>query len=382
MRSLVLAMTIGAFSLPAPAATSPDAVRAWLNEEWARAQELPHFDGFSIAWRLLEHTTHSEEEIARLRDEVQGKPHHPMRTVLELIDERARTGRPSVTGEFRLFLAGEAWRFCESLPNGEYIDRARTPTQPWQLSSRSLVLFDPRDAGVQGRSVDGQEFTFMPMVGELLFGALNLGRISRISLQPPRIDGNRWRAIARSAAAPGPKAVFAVEYAGRWNDDLGRGFVDEFTIIEHGSRPEVVGERRLFRDWAFHPIARMWIAARSDRYLASGKLTRTLELISVDPLPPGGFAAIAAPPAVNGADPIRGSFTFTSIVDHRESSFSQREPDTGSWQHSSLPTPPRASPGGWLRILGWSVLVAASALLAFLIVRRRRILLRERVETS
>lgn len=336
MRSLVLAMTIGAFSLPAPAATSPDAVRAWLNEEWARAQELPHFDGFSIAWRLLDHTTHSEEEIARLRDEVQGKPHHPMRTVLELIDERARTGRPSVTGEFRLFLAGEAWRFCESLPNGEYIDRARTPTQPRQLSSKSLVLFDPRDAGVQGRSVDGQEFTFMPMVGELLFGALNLGRISRISLQPPRIDGNRWRAIARSAAAPNPSAVFAVEYAGRWDDDLGRGFVDEFTIIEHGSRPEVVGERRLFRDWAFHPIARMWIAARSDRYLASGKLSRTLELISVDPLPPGGFAAIAAPPAVDGTDPIRGAVTFTSVVDHREGSFSHREPVSGTWSGSSL----------------------------------------------
>lgn len=366
-------MTIGAFSLPAPAAVSPEAVRAWLDEEWVRAQRIPRFDGFGLTWRQLDHTTQSEEEIARMRDEVQGKPHHPMRGVLELIDERFRTGSPTTSAVFTLFLDGEGrWRFNRTTPFGEYFDCVRTADAPWRLTSKSLVLYDPGESDVPGKTVTDEEASFLPMIGELLFGGLNLGRISRIDLGRVVVEGSRWRAVAGRPTDVPAQLRFTVEYLGRWDNEHQRGFVEEFRIIEHGSRPDAVGQRRTFLDWAFHPVARMWIAARSDRYLATGQLSRTLEFVSADPLPPGGFAAIAAPPAVDGADPIRGPVTFTSIVDHRVGLRSDLDRESGLMLQSPLPLPTESSGSSRLRVLGWVLLILASAFLGLLLVRRHR----------
>jgi hypothetical protein len=349
---------------PAFAAPTREQVQAWFDAEWKEANEFPSFGHMSIAWRLEEYTALDADEVARLRSEVEGRPEHPRLIDLQRIDERARTGKPTIIGRYQLFWDGDgAWRYCTSY-DSVYIDHVQHARQPWRMSDTTLIMLDPERMGKDDEhQTDRQRNVFIPSLGRLLYGGLSAGRISQLVPSPVQIEGDGW-SVTLARTAPGSTTTsFEATVRGRWDTDAGRGFVTSWTITS-SPRSETVGSGYAIEDWHVDATAGRWIARRAVHRDARGRATRADILESVTLLEHGGIEAYLAPPGPDATDPVRGKVTYTGFSDLRNAPPAPPSTTTPPW------TQPPERPGlGW-RHAGWGVLSLAVGVLIASIVRR------------
>lgn len=370
MRTLAFAIVVALLTRPLQvldgassaegALPSREQVQRWRDEAWAAAALAPNLNGWSLAWAELRPSVMSDAEFADLEARVRGRPEHPELPDYEAETQRRRTGKP-LEMRYRLFSEGEGrWRVnIDPAPN-VHIDSVVTAEGAWRLTGESLRLFDQARLGADGSGEDVRQEVnvFLPQVGRLLHGGFSAGRVSDVVPGPVEVRDGRWRFTAERRVPGSNAPTLAMLYEGDWNADAGRGFVRSARIVANQYKPESVGAFEQFEDWRWDDRLRRWTAARAQVFMPDGRMHREFVLVSVDPLPPGGFDAVTTPPDVSSPDAIRGAVALTEIVDHGRGIATRLGPD-GSWTTNRLDGAPNTKTDHRARVAGWLALAGA-----------------------
>ncbi|MGQ0626847.1 MAG: hypothetical protein ACT4PL_01955 [Phycisphaerales bacterium] len=341
-------------------------VQRWLDDEWTKWQSATAYEGCRAVWTTKWHLTRSLEEIAQLRKDVEGRPHHPGRVELANIDMQLRGELPGF--EFDAYVSRlDAWRFNLKNDSGGFVDTVFTPAESWSMTPESLTLYEARIArsGSDPRQRPQNERNVMkPMLDEFLSGAMGFAVDAGFERQPATITGAKW-AFPVQRVVQGT-AVMSGIYAGRFDEALRRGFVESYTITDSAYSSAAKGERWEFSDWKFEPGTGLWHAGKSRRFVA-GKLTTSLTVKSVEPLSPAVFAQVIQPPTADRSDAVRQVKRPASFEDFRELRSARME--GGKLVMDSL-APPATEPVPTLRWVGWGMLGCA-AVFGVVVWRRR-----------
>jgi len=322
--------------------------------------ELP--ERLDVRWRMERTLVPDPAALAAVRERVKDRPEHPDRLRLESI-ERRRAGREYF--DRRLLVGpGGAARVCRS--NGtapaEYFDTVLDSERLWSLSPLQLTLSKPGGAGWENAAAlvaDRAELLV------LLTGGLS--ELGNLDLTPDQseVSGDAWR-VRWLAASRGATA----QAKGRWGRDPSARTVEELNV-EIGSGPDAIRVSWRSEGWSVLPSLGLPAAARVHEVTRPGWDDRLFTLTSADLLDITTVSAALKPPAIDGADPIRGPVTFTSVTDSTGSEpiFSTRDAD-GTFRI----TPRSATPSGQreasLRTWGWVLMAMFAA--AFIVLRVRR----------
>lgn len=360
------------FLLSTPAVAQPTVaeVQAWFDSEWDAAKSLPELGDASIGWRLDLVYIPPRSELERLRREVPGKPDHPEKHLLQAYEERLR-GKPTSMPR-RLWSHGPGqWRWNTDLPTGEFIDTVVMPKQAWSQSSAAIAIVDPRDGYPMGVGWPRQENTFWPELAHLLFGGLSVAGLPGVHPRPVALDGESWRVEVILGDTENASQSVALEYQGRWDAGVGRGFVERLEVVANGFDPSSVGETTLYHDWEWNREIGRWVARQVEFFKPGGRADRVLVFEAASLGAPGEFDRVTALPGESTPDPVRGSIDYAQITDYRKGVVASVGPD-GTVHEKSLP---QAAAGmrrdGWYRVAGWVAggCVVLAVLAAF--VRRR-----------
>ncbi|MBX3393596.1 MAG: hypothetical protein KF787_13225 [Phycisphaeraceae bacterium] len=358
---------------PSASATQASAVAAWMKEEWARAQKLPAFGGTGIRYKTEMPARLTDEERARLEEQVRGRPEHPRRHELAAESSRATHG-PSISTT-TLFSDGSGWRYAYDRSPTNFFDTTLTKKRAWRLTHESLILSDPalsRDM-VNNPEVwfEGDESVFLPEAGYLLFGGLNAGTYSRIIPDPVRVNGDRWTMEASMAGRDETGMPFySVRFDGRWDPEHGRGFVEKCRIVRHGEA-RYIGYATRMSGWKQVPELNCWVASRAEDVDAEGKPWRVLVFDGV--VETGlTFDELTRVPSADGSDPLRPKPNLSVVADYRSGTLIKTEADgdTRTMPLVRSVTPPVTAKRSWLRWSGW--LILGGVLLASIYLVKRR----------
>lgn len=345
---------------------SKSEIEAWFEREWAAAQAMPDLGDCSIAWNLEFWSVPPEDEIARLRESVAGKPDHPGRRELERID-RCLLGDPPVLARRVWARSAEAWRSNTTFERGGFIDSSMSPKFVWQLGHAQLTIGDLAEADGSMADVRSELYTFWPELGRLLFGGLSDGAISGMTRGTLQWDGSLWT-VTLAFGPPDKSPALETEISGRWDPALARGFVVGERVVTNTVRPADIGSELVYDEWKYIEALGRWVASRVEERAPDGGLQRAYVFVDAWKGSPGEFEQVVAVPKIDADDPVRGRPTFTRLVDYRNGTLRDRE-GNGETFNRALPLSDRPEARAWHRWLGW---VTAAALLGGLIAIRLR----------
>lgn len=274
------------------------------------------------------------------------------------------------TSRSRLFAENGAWRYCGELTDAAYIDTVLAPHSSWKLSDQGVIIYDTQtalDDSSQLYRPRTNEYIFLPEIDRFLHGGLGIAARAHLTPGLPQCDGSNWR-VRCSRESGG--FVQSVDFKGRWDETLGRGFVESSTIAQSDGRPETVGCREEFLSWELDAEHHRWIAREVRRFDHRGRHWRTSRLEALLPMPPGGFSSLVAIPTAGRDDPIRGSVNFTTIADYRSGELTHTEPD-GKVTTRALPAPAPSQSRNAVQKIGWSLLAAIGGFALIVVLRRR-----------
>lgn len=370
MAAIVTIVASGGHTVALAGQPQHETVRAWFDAEWERSLKFPSFDGYSIAFETADHLPVDPDEVARLRAQVKGKPEHPQ--FADLMQYEAMLKAP-VVNRFRVFSGGQdRWRFNADMQGGVWLDVAISDRASWNLTSDILRLFDRSQEGIDlEQSVGSHTYTFMPILGRILWGGLTLGRQASLTPSDFRVAGDRWSVTLATKPESPPNVTFHVVVEGRWDDSAKRGFAEALKVIKNGFAPEAVGESDRYLDWTYEPAAQRWLCRRIEQFDPKGKLLHVYRLLSIEPLPAGGLDAVLRAPEPTGEDVIRGPLTVRHFEDRASRKYRSV---AGGVVSESRPLPMSSTPKrpstSWLRPVGWTIL--AVLVVTFIAMKFRR----------
>lgn len=190
------------------------------------------------------------------------------------------------------------------------------------------------------------------------------------SATPPNVDalvvnGDQW-----SFMLPGADRNSEHHFFGRWDEHLGRGFVEriEFRSTADPKRPQT--NVTLIEGWTFDETCSRWIAASTTMFNGEGVPIYRIQFDDVLPFDKDSFAELLKVPALDAGatDPIRGNITASSVVDYRNNAWQQRSPD-GSLSEIA---PVQDSSTDMVTIAGRVILVLVGGIVLLVVLRRFR----------
>lgn len=369
---VIFALAVAVEAAPHQGQPEFPSVGAWFDAAWDEAQGLPDLEDHSIAWRVETWDLPSPAEIARLRDQVSGRPDHPGRHTLERV-ERCNAGDPPII-RYQLWSRGDgAWRIAESYEGGGYLDGALNGQSAWQMTPRRLDRgSDAAFAGDSMASLRSTLYTFWPQVSRLYFGGLSDGAISEIQRSEcvERDDGS-WSVDLWWGESIG-SADYVAEVSGTWDSRTGLGRIESERIRINSAHPASVGSGAEYLDWEYVPELSRWIAGRVEERRADDELERVIVFEGVKLGQPGEFERATAMPRANRADLVRGQPTFVQVVDHRPSARTGTSSGSTDGGADAVVPDNRSHSIGriWRRWLGW--IVAGSIVVGLLLLRLHR----------
>ncbi|MDQ7013122.1 MAG: hypothetical protein Q9O74_04415 [Planctomycetota bacterium] len=337
-------------------AQTEDDVRAWFADAWLQAAATPSLPGFRIELHVEYPPQYTDEHLAALRRQAEGKPDHPNWTIIRAEERRRR--QPFDASRITIWTDDrEGWRYSRSYLTSttdkpSYIDAVVSDSVMWQLTPEELHVADSRDGTATGAHGDARlrEGAMRTYLRELLLGRLGngadngFGPDGRIEVLP---DG-RWAAYVAHPERG------AHRFEGTWDASLGRGFVETIEIVEtpdefakfRGTRYEIAG-------WYFDDTAQRWLARTASEISPDGVVDHKTVLDAVMSVTPDELDAVFAVPPVEGSDPVRGEVTFRSLYDHRPTALARHDlgPDraiVGSTDLSGASSFRRWRVGGWV----------------------------------
>lgn len=242
-----------------------------------------------------------------------------------------------------------------------YLDHVLTPEYAWKLTPSWLVLLDPKQPWPEGHLIHAVGGRAASEVSLMLTGGLHLAKAWKTEPGDILQEQGRWTCRFRS-----PSGTESMEFEGRWDPVVERGFVEGLRVNTASKRSVVYR----FNGWHFQPAAERWIA-RSVEY-DDGRLRYLLELDKVWVEPREVFDNFLKTPDFGAVDGIRGVLQIQSLTDFRvDPPLSRVSTPEGikEMDHDQLNQVERRAQARF-RQLGWSV--CGLVVLAIVYQRLRR----------
>lgn len=362
MYGALLVSAVCAFIGLQPGGVHSDRFAAWLEQAWTDAQELPQLDGVVLRIRSTNVDQGAPGELERLRADVSGRPDHPGRRRLDSLEQTA-LGLPYWSVMTVRLADSNRWRINFDDSHGFFFDTALNDGVFWRFGANQLTIgeasaappgFEPESSLADFR----QSIGFLRTGGFHLASSLGLTRDEAVSMESQGVF--RFRATQQGGAV--------VEFAGRWSEEVGRGFIDEFRLVKI---PGAAGEERMswvMRDWKFDLTLGDWIAARVEEFAADGRPIARWELVDANLEPPERLEELLEIPRWDGADPLRDPLTVRAVADHRDSGSKMSHVEQGRLEPVS---PASRTVGGIFGSVAWWW--AIPPLVVLVVVRIRRV---------
>lgn len=340
---------ISAYGAPPP--TDQSDIQAWFQSEWDAAARDYDLSGVKIRWRVDGLKVPPADEIARLRESVKGRPDHPEKGYLELIERRLR-GEDLATRIQLWWLSDSEWRVSEDDGQGGYWDRACTRGTCWSVTRDQLniVSLARRPTGFDVH-YDASPTIASTKLDARLFLTGGLHSVAAMGSKVPILtrsdDGWVARCSGRTNDLDCSIRVERPSTQDRWH-------ITEVEIRVHGgSRPAGMWSCRS-SDWQYDEVIARWVAS---------KIVETDSVTGVRTLVFDDAAAFSveegrmmfAVPDHQRADAVRGQWSFASVRDLREGAarYTQRS------EKGFVGVEPGATPAErsrrMLRYTGWVV---------------------------
>jgi len=341
---------------------SSSLIEAWLDAAIQSSYELiypyPDFDGGGLSWtreRFVEGAA-----LRRLQVDLDGKPDHPDRGLLERSVRRARGKFAGST--YRLWSDGlDRWRISQDFydqGHEHYWDAAYMPKRQWSLTRQHLDIFEPGKIPHQSADVKSQGNPGKTDLSLLLTGSLAAIRNADMTVGPVQVGGNGQFQFKAILETPDGDNGFAMQFQGRWDDAHHRGFIASALILQNTSNARAVGQMYEFKDWRFLSDLQVWCATVVTETHPDRDIVSELRFVETLPGSLERLDALTAIPQVNGNDAIRDQLEFTTLTDHRRNSIAVISPDGLETSRQIATSAPDA--GASIRWIGWALLFAAA----------------------
>ncbi|QYK47856.1 MAG: hypothetical protein KF838_13825 [Phycisphaeraceae bacterium] len=350
----MLRMLIIAWVTSVPVATSASAaddVETWFLRLWNESRAFPRelSQPLRFTYQTRELYVPSREQLEEMRSQVEGKPDHPLRHELGLYEQRARGEFTTTTVEVIL---GDPmyWRYSADSEFGSerriYIDRGRDGKAVWSLTAGQLNIADAATPP-EGYGYASYIDEIRVMAQMFFFQGIGIGISEELQLPPSFTrNGPHWTATISAAGS-----VF--RYDGLWDDALGEGRIQVWTVVSSERFPDTVGERLVFGGHRADSVSGHVVSGRVTQHTSDGSRDREYSLLGCEQVTPEVVKSATQIPSLDRDDPKRGALSVDSIYDHRSGAPSwARSPDTGQFVRTSSPIRRYDS----LRLAGWVTL--------------------------
>lgn len=308
------AILVACISVPAVCWSQTEAFEQWWNEQAAFAQR-DALRGRMVKW-TVEYPAPTTAQIAAMRQQVVGKPDHPLRATLREIDEQSRAQNPPLQSRLWTSRDGRRSRLASDMAGRpeRQTDVALHDDESWTLVTLTLTArrrTSPdvsRDTTVLMKPFEDE--AMLALSGGL---AAALGYGVDISTTPVSSEPGRFQGVWRKET---PHGATRAVITGTFDTQQQRGRIErvEITLSEPGQPERTI---RYVVDMTDRPVGSEATAARIEHYRSSGELIRVISLVAAENVTEEAVNALTAMPEVNGVDPIRGPLTFTAIADER-----------------------------------------------------------------
>ncbi len=348
---MLISSTIGAQT---PAGPSSEQILEWYKSQVDQASKPLKFNGFSLTWDSHLYTMMSDDELAQMKRDVEGKPDHPGRMQLQLHDQAKSRG--FVLNQHQLFANGkDQWRYNFSQVGLYYTDSVLSRSASWRTTPTEIHLYSPADSlsGADPRlTVRHDENVFAIDVDRVLFGLAGAMRRVGATEITVTVPGDNWKLTASSPTVVNGRSVVSYEVAGDWDNQAQRGCVRSVRNVTYPSA-EWEGDTEAFDAWIIDPKHDIWYCPKVSISKQNGRKYRSVENITLPGLPEGGFPAVIVPPTHGGSDAVRGKYTQSVVTDYPRGKRTEYNKD-GSAHSSALELIELSdSRWRWLRPFGW-----------------------------
>lgn len=275
---------------------APEQVTDWLSQEWKESARglMPFNTRMRFIHRALE--VPPESELTALRDAVSGRPDHPQRTDLEAYERRIAGGGDTTV--YTIAYGGPGrWRVSRSIEYDDqlpYWDTAAHDGIAWGLTAAQLTVVEADAEGRVNRNyVDRGLETIASAWTRFAFGNFAFGWFSESEPELVEFDGERW--VARAVN----RAGVIGEWRGRWDESLGRGFVESVEFVGRTDGEPTSGSEWVFGDWRYWEQTDAWLATRVER-TSQSRPHSSYSLLEVAPVSDRELSELCALPDLAG----------------------------------------------------------------------------------
>ncbi|MCW5757777.1 MAG: hypothetical protein KIT54_11125 [Phycisphaeraceae bacterium] len=332
---------------------------AWFEAERAKAIDPPPLGNVRLDYEVREHAYATPALLAQWKREVEGRPEHPKRQLIPVVERRLRDGPDVAIGS--IWRPGaDAWRqnLEPSRPTPGVVafgDIGQRGDQHWRLFEDTVVLEKPGSP-----SVIGEIAGLKNVMALFLHGGLHRGRSGKInSLE---ITGTSWTIEAANDNG------WSWTYEGWWDSELERGFVRR--VEERPAARDSSARVWDFGPYEVDPVLSRWVATRVDYRTGEGPEQSRMEhvLVGVHEVDKSHMAALLRVPAVGKNDAIRGVIASGFEQDVGQGVVRRIDEAGRVAETNRIAPPPPSSPV--LRIVGIVAAVAIVVVLIWMRVRR------------
>lgn len=356
-----------AVAVLAPSARADEAARAraWFEGWLAEASEPLNVENVLIRWRATV-TTETTRSIEEIRAVVRGKPDHPDRQLLQDLERGpshfSYSAWVAETGLWRVSRDGGKDR-------SPFLDYGVNADAGWRLHDNHLAR-ETLDAPNRFAVLAAQQWQFLLSHSFHAFADVYFkerGVIDAFSL-----NGADWSArVVRESDG------VAMTLVGKWDPGKGEG---QLVRTEVRASDGQISERAEYSNWTRENPWGKPMARGIDVREYSRQRHEQLTIESIAPVERAKVAELAATPEVGQPDPVRGLVKIRTVADNRSdgATYSDAAADGTLTTKFEVPHPEaRGSTerpivkDSTLKVVGWSVLGLAAAVLIIVKVRGR-----------
>jgi hypothetical protein len=365
------------------AAPSLDEVREWfLKARHEASKPIEPLGAIHVRIRTEHPPTVDAATLRAWREEVAGKPQHPLRREIEIMERRL--ARPDVSVQTFWYIAADRWRVSRDLnytadgrDGTHFFDAGARGTRRWELRPESLRLYDGLTSPATLQAHEEINRGLIEQSLRLFFySCLDFGtRSADLDGLQFHVDGHRWRASLANDRG------WRWTYEGTWHAESKQGLV--LRAEEH--RPEQTEPSAIynFSGHTTDPALRRLIPHKVDHYSAVLNTTReitwlgsatgdrqVIERVATGPWIPTGHRGTEYREV---DDPLRGAIRLARLHDYRGGRVRRTDYTQDGLAETVFlerPSPPRKVQR--LRVAGWVAMgVLVSGFILFRILKHR-----------
>ncbi|NRA58237.1 MAG: hypothetical protein HRU13_09025 [Phycisphaerales bacterium] len=268
----------------------------WFEAERQRAVDPEPLGNVRLDYEVHGHAYATAALLAQWKREVQGRPEHPRRRDIPIVERRLRDG-PDLSFGSIWWPTADAWRqnIEPSRPTPgvvDYGDKGQQGYEHWRLLEGTVVREEPGSPSVRTeiRSRDH-------LIGLFFHGGMHLAGSQRVS--DVRVSEDGW--VIETEGESG----WSSRFEGSWDAERSRGFIHRTEEYPPDDLPSLTFE---FGPYELQPELARWCSTRIDYRRGRAPEQKRLEyvLAGVHRVDGERMAAVLRVPAIGREDAVRG----------------------------------------------------------------------------